>query len=144
MEAVLLCGLPGAGKSTFARGLAGHEHLCADRLGAALAGRVEACLAAGRPFVLDDLNATAADRARWVAAARAAGFRVTAYDFRVRASTAVRRNQGRGGALPWGAVIGTARRLESPGLAEGLDAVWRVAEDGSVAAVAARADARAA
>ena len=139
----MLCGIQGSGKTSFAARLrASHEHVCADRLGAAgAAERVARCLREARPFVLDDLNATAAERRRWVAAAREAGFRVTAYGFDVRPSVAVRRNACRTPAaqVPWGGIVGTARRLQAPSLDEGFDALWRVDEDGRAEPVAARA-----
>lgn len=141
MEAVVLCGIQGSGKSHFAKRLgATHAHVCADQLGGRDRDVAAECLAAGRPFVIDDLNATAAERSHWIAAARAAGYRVIGYLFDVRPSVAIRRNGRRAPAaqVPWGGIVGTARRLEPPTLAEGFDAIWRVGEDGRATPVAAR------
>src|SRR5437868_13806734 len=86
---------------------------------------VRACLEMKQPFVVDNTNVTAADRARYIAVAKEAGFRVVGYYFQATVREAMRRNSGReGGArVPAAAIAGTQKRLEPPGGEEGFDAL---------------------
>jgi predicted kinase len=81
-EAVILCGVQGAGKTTFYRDRYArtHVHVSLDDLRTRARERtlVEECLAERRSFVVDNTNPQPRDRARYVAPARAAGFRVAA------------------------------------------------------------------
>ncbi|HWM11053.1 MAG TPA: hypothetical protein VNO82_16980, partial [Solirubrobacteraceae bacterium] len=80
MEAIVLCGVQGSGKTTLYRDrfLATHEHVSLDvlRSRAREAALVAECLEQCRPFVVDNTNPTPAERARYVEPARAAGFKV--------------------------------------------------------------------
>jgi predicted kinase len=130
MEAIVLCGVQGSGKTTLCRDRFADSHVrvSLDELGSRgrEAALVEDCLAEGRPFVVDATNPTAADRARYVAPARAAGFKVVAYLVEVDAAEAFARNAGRaaGARIPPGDVAATARRFVSPTLEEGFDELW--------------------
>src|ERR687885_1374909 len=98
MEAVVLCGVQGSGKTTLCRERFGnHVRVSLDELGsrAREAALVQECLEAGRPFVVDNTNPTPADRARYVAPARAAGFKVIGYLVEVDAAEAFARNAER-------------------------------------------------
>jgi AAA domain-containing protein len=83
MEAIVLCGVQGSGKTTLYRDrfAATHEHVSLDVLGsrAREAALIAECLEDGRPYVVDNTNPTVADRARYVDAAREAGFKVVGY-----------------------------------------------------------------
>src|SRR5918993_3939879 len=83
MEAIVLCGLQAAGKTTLyrERWRATHVRISMDEVGsrAREAALLEECLADGRPFVVDNTNPTAADRRRYLVPAREAGFRVVGY-----------------------------------------------------------------
>jgi predicted kinase len=129
MEAVVLCGLQGSGKTTLCRDrFHAHVRVSLDELRgrAREAALVEECLREGRPFVVDNTNPTAADRARYVAPARAAGFRVAGCLVEVDAAEAFARNAERAGAqrIPAGSVAATARRFVVPTLEEGFDELW--------------------
>jgi predicted kinase len=129
MEAVVLCGLQGSGKTTLCRDrFAGHVRVSLDelRIRAREGALVEECLEAGRPFVVDNTNPTPADRARYVAPARAAGFRVIGYLVEVGAAEAFARNAERAAAarIPPGNVAATARRFVRPAPEEGFDELW--------------------
>jgi predicted kinase len=129
MEAVVLCGVQGSGKTTLCRErFAGRARVSLDELGSRTreAALVQECLAAGRPFVVDNTNPTAADRARYIAPARAAGFKVVGYLVEVDAAEAFARNAERGGAarIPPGNVAATARRFVRPAPEEGFDELW--------------------
>jgi hypothetical protein len=123
MEAVVLCGVQGSGKTTLYRDrfAATHVHVSLDvlRTRARETALVAACLEERRPFVVDNTNPTAADRARYVEPARAAGFRVIGYLVEADAGESFRR-----AGIPAGRVADTARRLLRPALEEGFDELW--------------------
>ncbi len=79
----MLCGLQGAGKTTLYRDrwLETHVRISMDllRTRSREAALLELCLSTRQPFVVDNTNPTVADRARYVAPARAAGFKVVGY-----------------------------------------------------------------
>jgi len=87
VEAVILVGIQGSGKTTFYR------------------------------------EPRRTDRADYIAAAKAAGFRVIGYFFETALADALRRNLQRAGrsAVPVPGVIATRKRLERPDRAEGFD-----------------------
>jgi predicted kinase len=88
----------------------------------------EACLASKQSFVVDNTNPLPADRARYVAAARAAGFRVVAYFFATPLREALRRNNLRKlkQKVPAIAVAGTFKTLQPPTPQEGFDEIHNV------------------
>jgi predicted kinase len=131
-EAVIFIGVQGAGKSTFYRQrfFDTHVRINLDMLRTRHRERLllEACLAAGQSFVVDNTNPTAADRARYVVPARQHGFRVIAYFFDVDLRDAMRRNRQRPGAknIPAVGVSATFRKLQPPAAAEGFDQIFTV------------------
>jgi len=145
-ECVIMIGLPGAGKSTYARrAYPAHEYVSKDafppsardkqaRQDAALRG----ALASGRSAVVDNTNVTPADRAAIVAIARELGARVTAVYVDATPREAIARNEGRSGRakVPKVAIFTCAKRLVPPSIIEGFDALLtvRVRPDGSFAA----------
>lgn len=135
MEAVIFVGIQGAGKSTFyqERFFATHLRLNLDMLRTRHreALLLDACIRAKQRFVVDNTNATAAHRARYVEPARAAGFRVIGYFFDVAPREALGRNAQRQGKqrVPERAIYGTQRQLEPPSLDEGFDELFRVTHD---------------
>jgi predicted kinase len=130
MEAVILCGIQGAGKTTLYRDrfLETHVRVAMDllRTRAREEAFVALCLEQRQPFVVDATNPTPADRRRYVEPARAAGFRVVGYLVEVADAQALARNAARAGRLrvPAAAVVGTGRRLLRPAAVEGFDELW--------------------
>jgi predicted kinase len=127
VEAVLLIGVQGCGKSTFykQRLFETHLRISRDMLKTRPRERllIGACLAAKQPFVLDNTNAVATQRAEIIAPAREAGFRVVAYYFRCGLREALWRNKRRAAAVPVPGVIATFKRLQPPSWAEGFDEI---------------------
>jgi predicted kinase len=127
MEAVLFIGIQGSGKSTFYRERFFDTHVRVSRDMLKTRNRelvlVSACLAAQQDFVVDDTNASRATRAEYVAAAKAAGFRVVAYYFRTPLRTALARNRRRADhhVVPVPGVIATWKRFQPPAWSEGFD-----------------------
>ena len=130
MEAIVLCGLQGAGKTTLYRDrwLETHVRISMDllRTRAREAALLELCLASRQPFVVDNTNPTVADRRRYVEPARAAGFRVVGFLVDADPVEALGRNAARTGRarVPDRGVAGTARRFIRPAPEEGFDELW--------------------
>lgn len=131
-EAVIFVGVQGAGKSTFYRErfFDTHVRINLDMLRTRHRERLllDACLAAGQSFVVDNTNPAAIDRARYVIPARQHGFRVIAYFFDVDLLDAMRRNRQRPGAknIPAVGVTATFRKFERPTKSEGFDRIFAV------------------
>jgi predicted kinase len=132
MEAVILIGIQGSGKTTFYRERFSETHvrISLDELRTRERERalVRECLKDGRPFVVDNTNVLASERAIYIAAAKAAGFRLTAYHFRVPLRAAIARNNRRpaGEKIPVPALIATLKRLQPPTVDEGFDQIYSV------------------
>jgi predicted kinase len=135
-EAVILCGIPASGKTTYYRERLADTHVRISRDLLRTRHReavfLRACLETRMPFAVDKLNATAARRAPYVERARDAGFRVLAVWLDTPPAVAVERNAARAPAarVPLVAIYGTAKDLEPPRLEEGFDAVRRVRDGG--------------
>jgi predicted kinase len=151
VECVILIGLPGAGKSTLYREryAATHLHISKDlwpnaaKREARQQRELEEALTAGRSVVLDNTNATIAERAPLIVIARACHARTIGYFFEVTTRAAVARNANRTGRekVPNVAIFTVAKRLQAPTLGEGFDQLFRVqiAEDRSLKITAVEA-----
>ena len=136
VEAVILVGLPAAGKTTFyqQRFAATHVHISKDLWpknadkAARQARELKAALSSGRPVVVDNTNPTVADRALVIAAAREHGARVVGYYFSAEPREAIGRNRGREGKarVPNVAIFTAAKRMVVPAPGEGFDELYRV------------------
>jgi predicted kinase len=136
LECIILIGLPGAGKTTFYRRYFATTHIHVSKdLWPHGSGRdarqrraIDEALAAGQSVVVDNTNATIADRAAIIAAAQARGPRIVGYFIDVATRVAVARNAERSGRakVPNVAIFTVAKRLERPTLAEGFDQLFRV------------------
>lgn len=141
MELVLLIGLQGAGKSTFARAhfadgyvyigrdlLRNHRHPSQRQL-----YLIEEALREGRSIVVDNTHATVADRAPIIALGRQYGVRILGYYFPPRVAESLARNQTRSGTarVPNVAIYATAKRFQPPTLEEGFDTLYQVGAGGT-------------
>ena len=132
MEAVILIGIQGTGKSTFCRERLFHTHVRINMDMLQSRHRetllLTACLNAKQSFVIDNTNPTTEERARYIAPSRAAGFRVVGYYFESDLRDALVRNELRQGIhrVPERGLRGTHSRLKPPSRAEGFDALFRV------------------
>ena len=132
MEAVILVGIQGTGKSSFCRERLFHTHvrINLDMLQSRHRETLllTACLNAKQSFVIDNTNPTREERARYIAPSRAAGFRVVGYYFESKVRDALVRNElrGPGQRVPERGVLGTAGRLQLPSKNEGFDTLYYV------------------
>jgi predicted kinase len=132
MEAVIFVGVQGSGKTSFYRErfFESHVRISLDMLRTQQREQLllAACLQGRQPFVIDNTNPLPSDRARYVAPARTAGFRVVVYFFETSLRDAMRRNNQRGGKkkVPVPGVAATFRKLQVPTQEENIDAVYVV------------------
>jgi len=137
MEAVILIGIQGAGKTTFYRErfFETHVRISLDLLKTRNRERMflQTCLATQQRFAVDNTNVRKAERAVYIESAKRAGFRVTGYFFDVDLKDALGRNAKRtgGGKIPVAGVVATWKKLERPSPSEGFDELYAVSLNGS-------------
>ncbi|MFZ4538417.1 AAA family ATPase [Propionivibrio sp.] len=130
MEAIILCGIQGAGKSTFCRDRYWESHirLNYDMLRTRHREKLmlAACIESKQSFVVDATNPTILDRERYVSQAKAAKFKVIGIQFVVPVELAVGRNAMRATkqCVPNKAIYATAAKFQPITFAEGFDELW--------------------
>ena len=131
-ECVILIGLPGAGKTTFARErYPSYDHISKDTLPrsgnkqAKQDAALRRSLTARRSVIVDNTNVTPAERAAVIAIARELDARVVGYYIEATTREAVARNERRTGRakVPKVAIFTCAKRLVPPVLEEGFDEI---------------------
>ena len=132
----IMIGIQGSGKSTFcARYLSGLVRVNLDTLKTRNNEKrlIEKCFEEGVGFVVDNTNPTHADRARYIAPAKARGYRVIGYFMQSRLGDCIRRNNLRQGKerIPEKGIAATFRKLELPSREEGFDELYLVENDGA-------------
>jgi len=126
-EAIILVGLPGAGKTTYYQ-----THF--DRTHTLVSGDVQgsiksqmsvldACIQNALSFAVDNTNVTRASRASFIRRAQDAGYRVVCYFFDTPVRTAIGRNNHRKDKkpIPVPAILKSAKQLQPPAIEEGFD-----------------------
>ena len=137
MTAIILIGIPASGKSTFCKEQLFNTHvrLNLDMLKTRHREKflLQACIAAQQPFVIDNTNASPAERECFIMPASKAGFKVIGYYFSSKVQEALERNRLREGKarIHDSGIHGTAARLKLPSKAEGFDELWYVRMDGN-------------
>ena len=132
MEAVILIGVPAAGKSTFYRErfFRTHVRINLDMLKTRRreSTLLQACLQAKQSFVVDNTNVSIEDRARYIEKAKPDGYRIIGYYFECSLEEAIRRNRQRPpeGRIPEVAIRARRNLLQRPRLSEGYDELYSV------------------
>jgi len=148
-ELIVICGLPGSGKSTYVKKMWGDSHvvICADEFRKVHTGRdfypsaepviyqmvkvtVEVLLRRSMPVVIDMTSLTVKSRLKWVELARKCGAPVRCVWMDVATSTCLARNASRERKVPVQVIEAMADRFKPPSGAnnEGFDAIERVTE----------------
>lgn len=132
MNIVILSGIQAAGKSTlYANRFAdSHKLLSLDALRSRLEEHrvMTELIELREPFVVDNTNPTPEVRAKYITAAKAAGYRVIGYQIEVPVRIAIARNRQRGGTIPDAAIWATAKKMLPLSYEEGFDEIIRIAE----------------
>ncbi|GCE47058.1 putative kinase [Thermosporothrix hazakensis] len=139
MEVVILIGLQGAGKSTFARTVLQPEpetwtYISKDlfpnnrRPARRQHVLLEEALREGRSALVDNTNPTKDDRADVIALGKQYGAEIIGYWFTANLKSCLKRNQQRSGRaqVPDVALFSTVKKLEPPAYSEGFDALFCV------------------
>lgn len=132
MMVIIFIGIQASGKSTFFQQQFFHTHLRLnlDMLNTRHREEIllRACLEAKQPFVIDNTNVTREDRAKYINAAKAAGFNVIGYYFQSKLQESIDRNSKRSGKalIPVKGILATHRKLELPNYDEGFDQLFYV------------------
>lgn len=133
MEAVIFIGIQAVGKSSFYKARFFHSHVRINLDMLKTRHRetllLRACLYGKQPFVVDNTNVIASERANYITAAKSAGFSLKGYYFRSNLKDALERNRNRSAParIPDKGVLGTYKRLQIPTLSEGFDCLYYVA-----------------
>jgi predicted kinase len=131
-KAIIFIGLQASGKSTYYHQILQNDyvHINLDSLHTRNKERllIEECFTAGYSFVVDNTNPTAADRERYISAARQYGYEVEGYFFQSVIAACVERNHLRSGkaCVPDKAIAATSNRMELPSYQEGFDKLYFV------------------
>ena len=131
-EVIVMCGLPGCGKTTFCRErlFPNYLYISLDRLRtrSAEAELFAFALRRRKSCVIDNTNINESERARYIAAAKEAGARVIAYWFKPDIKACLARNALRQGRerIPDCAIRDKASRFSAPLQTEGFDEIHSV------------------
>ena len=137
MNLIVFIGLQASGKSSFFRErfFRTHVRINLDMLRTRYREwfLFAACLEGKTNTVVDNSNLTRADRARYIAPARMARFRIQGYFFESCVTDALVRNAARPDEerVPDLAIRGGARKLEFPSRTEGFDDLYYVRLNGN-------------
>jgi predicted kinase len=132
VEAVILMGIQGSGKSTFydQRFAKTHLRISMDLAGTRARERrlMEECIVKRQDYVVDNTNSVASQRKIYIEAAKLAGFRVRGYFFPPDIKEALKRNAAREGKakVPVPGIFRTLKYFQTPSFEEGFDELWEV------------------
>lgn len=130
-ECIIFIGIQATGKSTFYKTqfYGTHVRINLDMLKTRNREDklFQTCLEIKQHCVIDNTNPTRQDRARYIDAAKAAGFRMVGYYFESRVAEALSCNLKREtGVVPDKGILATYKRLELPKRDEGFDELFYV------------------
>ncbi|MBO4531356.1 MAG: ATP-binding protein [Paludibacteraceae bacterium] len=130
----IMMGIQGSGKSTFcSQYLPNVERINLDTLHTRNKENllIQDCQTKGCDYVIDNTNPSREERARYIPAAKQAGYQVIGYFMQSRLQECIQRNNLRVGKerIPAKAIAMTSNRLEMPSLSEGFDELYFVKND---------------
>ena len=133
---VIMMGIQGSGKSTFYHRFLASEyvHINLDTLKTRYreSTAFSEAIANGENIAVDNTNPTKADRARYISAAKAAGYKIIGYFMESKLKVCMERNEKREGKakVPSKAIAATSNKLQMPSYDEGFDKLYFVSNDG--------------
>ena len=128
----MFVGLQASGKSTFylQRFFKTHMRINLDMLKTRHRETLllHTCIEMKQHFVVDNTNVVAAERAKYIAPANNAGFRLIGYFFQPDITGCLARNNQRTGRerIPIKGIFGAAKRLQPPTFGEGFGELYHV------------------
>lgn len=132
MEAIILMGIQGAGKSTFYQTYFFNTHIRInlDMLKTRHREKIllQACLEAKQPFVIDNTNPKVEDRSRYIAPAKEKGFQILGYYFIPYLEACKQRNFQRPTKqrIPLVGLLGTYKQFVEPSYLEEFERLYTV------------------
>lgn len=129
-------GIQGSGKSTFYHRFLASEyvHINLDTLKTRYreSTAFSEAIANGENIAVDNTNPTKADRARYISAAKAAGYKIIGYFMESKLKVCMERNEKREGKakVPSKAIAATSNKLQMPSYDEGFNKLYFVSNDG--------------
>lgn len=138
---ILLMGIQGSGKSTFYLRYLAEDYIRVNLDTLKTRHReqqlIDQCIQQGSSFAVDNTNPTAADRQRYIPAAKAAGYRIVGCFLESKLRPCMERNAQRAGAarVPDTAIAATSNKLQMPSYEEGFDELYFVKNDGQTMTV---------
>lgn len=128
---ILFMGIQASGKTTAFHALLeplGYTHISLDILKTRYREMctLQKCISTGQSFVIDNTNPTKEDRAKYISAAKSAGYRVIGMFFQSRLRECISRNERRENRVPMPAIPDCFKRLEMPSFQEGYDELYFV------------------
>lgn len=131
---VIMMGVPGSGKSTFYQRFLQRDFVRVDPDILHTRHRedllIEACISIGRSFAVDNTNPQRTDRARYIPAAKAAGYRVIGCYMDTHIVDCMARSRTGQIRHPAASIASLSRKLEVPTLSEGFDELYFVNNTG--------------
>lgn len=142
MELIIFCGVQCSGKSTFYKQHFSNSHarINLDMLrtrkkeGDAFLAFIDEV----RPVVIDNTNPLCEDREKYITIAKARGYRVTGYQFKIPLSVALQRGNKRKDQkeVPAFIIKNTMGKIQPLTLSEGFDQIYEVSSSGEAVAIA--------
>jgi predicted kinase len=136
LEAVIIVGIQGSGKSTFYKKYFydTHVRINLDMLKTRNREKIilDACINAKQSFVVDNTNPTILDRKKYITPAKDNSFKIKGYYLKVDVNDAIKRNEQREAKkrVPIVAIKSTLNKLQPPTYDEGFDEIYIVDIDG--------------
>lgn len=133
---VVMIGIQGSGKSEFYKQYLSVHYIRVnlDTLHTRNKERlmIDQCIANSESFAIDNTNPTVADRAKYITAAKTAGYHIIGYFMQSRLRDCIARNNLRAGKerIPATAIAATSNKLQMPSYNEGFDELYFVENDG--------------
>ncbi len=133
----IMIGIQGSGKSTFCKSFFASNtvRINLDELKTRHREKTlfENSVAESKCIVIDNTNPTVAEREKYIAFAKASGYKIVGYFMQSILKDCIERNEQRTGKekIPRCAIAATSNKLQMPSYCEGFDEIYFVKNDGN-------------